>query len=53
MGKTPAQAARTNTPSNWKGLIEEATKYEATLLAKVTNQKTEANQGVVLEVMAN
>ncbi len=38
LGKTPAQAARTGTPSSWKGLIEEATKYEAELLAKVTNQ---------------
>jgi len=36
--KTPAQAARTHAPDNWKGLIEEATKYEAELLARVTNQ---------------
>jgi hypothetical protein len=34
-GKTPAQAARMNAPSNWKGLIEEATKHEATLLVNV------------------
>jgi putative transposase len=38
IGKTPAQAARTGAPSTWKGLIEEATKYEAELLARVTNQ---------------
>ena len=31
-GKTPAQVARMNAPSNWKGLIEEATKHEAKLL---------------------
>jgi putative transposase len=35
-GKTPAQAARMNASSNWKGLIEEATKYEATVLANAT-----------------
>ena len=34
-GKTPAQAARMNAPSNWKGLIEEATKHEAKLLINV------------------
>jgi putative transposase len=43
MGKTPAQAARTNAPSSWKGLIEEATKYEAEMLARVTNQNSENN----------
>lgn len=31
-GKTPAQASRVSAPSNWKGLIEEATKHEAKLL---------------------
>jgi transposase-like protein len=36
-GKTPAQAARMQAPSTWKGLIEEATKHEAQLLAKVTS----------------
>jgi transposase-like protein len=35
-GKTPAQAARMNAPSNWKGLIDEATKHEAILLSNVT-----------------
>jgi len=34
-GKTPSQAARMNAPSNWKGLIEEATKHEAKLLISV------------------
>jgi putative transposase len=36
-GKTPAQAARMNAPNNWKGLIEQATKHKATILAKATN----------------
>jgi putative transposase len=36
-GKTPAQAARAQAPSNWKGLIDEATRYEAQLLAKATS----------------
>ncbi len=36
-GKTPAQAARMDVPNNWKGLIDEATKYEAQILANVTN----------------
>jgi transposase-like protein len=36
-GKTPAQAARTQAPSTWKGLIEEATKHEAQLFAKATS----------------
>jgi hypothetical protein len=35
-GKTPAQAARMDIPNNWKGLIDEATKHEAQLLASVT-----------------
>ena len=39
-GKTPAQAARMNVPNNWKGLIDEATKYEAQILANVTNTNT-------------
>jgi len=45
-GKTPAQAARTQGPSNWRSLIEEATKYETQILANATNlgndRKTEA-----------
>lgn len=40
-GKTPAQVARIQAPANWKNLIEEATKYEAKLLAKVTQDKAE------------
>jgi transposase-like protein len=34
-GKTPAQVARSQAPNNWKGLIEEATKHEAQLLAQI------------------
>jgi hypothetical protein len=40
-GKTPAQAARTQAPSTWKGLIEEATKHEAQLLVKATSPEKE------------
>ena len=40
-GKTPAQAARTQAPSTWKGLIDEATKHEAQLLAKATSPEKE------------
>jgi putative transposase len=40
-GKTPAEAARTNAPDNWKALIEEATKYEAELFARVTKKINE------------
>jgi transposase-like protein len=36
-GKTPAQAARTQAPSTWKGLIDEATRYETQLLTKATS----------------
>lgn len=42
-GKTPAQAARMNIPNNWKGLIDEATKYEAQVLANAIKAKTESN----------
>jgi hypothetical protein len=38
-GKTPAQATRMEVPSNWKGLIDEATKREAKLLVNVTKPK--------------
>jgi putative transposase len=48
-GKTPAQASRMEVPSNWKNLIEEATKHEAELLAKVTRQ-TEAKRGEAMKV---
>jgi len=40
-GKTPAQAARMDVPNNWKGLIEEATKHEATLLVNALRQNEE------------
>ena len=43
-GKTPAQVARTQAPSNWKGLIEEATKHEAKLLAQITKPHAEDNE---------
>jgi len=52
LGKTPAQAARTGAPSNWKGLIEEATKYEAELFARVTDQKIRANEREGIKVIA-
>jgi transposase-like protein len=42
--KTPAQAARMDIPNNWKGLIEQATKYEATLLVNALSTKTEKEQ---------
>lgn len=51
-GKTPAEASRMKSPNNWKGLIEEATKYEAILLAKVTTPKSQANENKALTVMA-
>lgn len=45
-GKTPAQAARTEAPCTWKGLIEEATRHEAQLLAKVTSPEKEEKREV-------
>lgn len=51
-GKTPAQAARMDAPDNWKELIEEATKYEAKLLARVTNTQMEQGEGEAMKVMA-
>ncbi|MCK4481699.1 IS6 family transposase [Candidatus Bathyarchaeota archaeon] len=50
-GKTPAQAARMQAPNNWKNLIEQATKHEAELLAKVT-KRTEAKEGEAIKVIA-
>jgi len=50
-GKTPAQASRMEAPSNWKGLIEEATRHESRLLAKVT-KRTEAKEGEAIKVIA-
>jgi transposase-like protein len=49
-GKTPAQVARTQAPNNWKGLIEEATKHEAQLLAKITKPQAQDNE--LLEAIA-
>lgn len=40
-GKTPAKAARMNVPNNWKGLIDEATKREATLLVNAVRTREE------------
>lgn len=40
-GKTPAQAARAQAPSTWKGLIDEATRYETQLLTKATSPEKE------------
>jgi putative transposase len=49
-GKTPAQAARMNAPSNWKGLIEEATKHEATILANALRAKSQITNKQAIEV---
>jgi len=43
-GKTPAQAARMEVPSNWKGLIDQATKQEAELLVRAMRQKEEKQE---------
>jgi predicted ATP-dependent serine protease len=43
--------ARMNAPNNWKTLIEEATKHEAELLAKVTAE-TKAEKQKPIEVIA-
>ena len=45
-GKMPAQAARTQAPSTWKGLIEEATRHEAQLLIKATSPEREEKREV-------
>jgi transposase-like protein len=50
-GKTPAQAARTQAPNSWKGLIDEATKHEAQLLAKVTTPETRTRERNVMEAI--
>jgi len=47
----PAQAARTQAPSTWKGLIEEATRHEAQLLIKATSPEREEKREV--EAIAN
>jgi hypothetical protein len=43
-GKTPAQVARMEVPNNWKGLIDEATKREATLLVNAIRKKEEEEE---------
>jgi len=48
-GKTPAQAARMEAPSNWKSLIEEATKHETEILSKATRQTQDEK---AIEVLA-
>jgi transposase-like protein len=45
-GKTPAQASRMNAPSNWKSLIEQATKHEAELLTKVTESRAKDREAI-------
>ncbi len=50
-GKTPAQAARTQAPSTWKGLIDEATKHEAQVLAKATSPETRIEEGKKVEAI--
>ena len=51
-GKTPAQGARMQAPNNWKDLIEQATKCEAELLAKITRTEIEAKEGEAIKVIA-
>ena len=50
-GKTPAQVARIEAPSNWKSLIDQATKYEANLFSKVISQMKDRNRKMI-EVLA-
>jgi hypothetical protein len=45
-GKTPAQAARMGIPNNWKGLIDQATKHEATMLVNALSNKAEEKEGL-------
>ncbi|MGA2768195.1 MAG: integrase core domain-containing protein [Candidatus Bathyarchaeia archaeon] len=50
-GKTPAQAARAQAPSTWKGLIDEATRYETQLLTKATSPETETKEERTVEAI--
>jgi hypothetical protein len=50
-GKTPAQASRTDAPSSWKGLIEEATRHEAQLLKNVTTSEIRTKEMKVVEAI--
>jgi transposase-like protein len=49
-GKTPAQAARMNIPNNWKGLIDQATKHEAEILANALKAKAQTVNKQMIEV---
>jgi hypothetical protein len=48
--KTPAQAARMQVPNNWKGLIDEATKYEVRTLVNAIGGKAQEENKQVIEV---
>ncbi len=48
--KTPAQAARMQVPNNWKGLIDEATKYDAQTLANATEVRGQGENKEAIEV---
>jgi|GEM_PF-1276882 len=50
-GKTPAQAARTQAPCTWKGLIEEAIRHETQLLTKTTSPETETKEERTVEAI--
>ena len=53
-GKTPAQASRMKAPNNWKHLIDQATKHEAEMLTRVTQDKPkrQAHEGEAMKVVA-
>jgi len=51
-GKTPAQVAGIKTSNNWKTLIEQATKYEVELFAKVTQEKPKTQAKKAIAVIA-
>jgi transposase-like protein len=51
-GKTPAQEAQIDTPSNWKSLIELATQHEANILQKAMKNEPQANKSRTIEVLA-
>ena len=48
LGRTPAQAARTDAPTGWADLIDVATRREAELLAKATRQPKAAKMAEVI-----
>jgi len=51
-GRTPAQEAQIDTPSNWKNLIELATQHEANILQKAMKNEPQANKSKAIEVLA-